>query len=331
MPAIEFYSNGAVTTVHTAIDAVSTTLVVETDANFPSLGNFHIKVDSEIMVVTAVSGTSPSTWTVTRGAESTAAAVHSSGTFVFNIFSKEALEGLVVELHQGTVVQSRRRLNFVDTASLVWTLTDDPTNQKMDITAVASGGGGGAGINGYESAFTAPVLGDFTWVNQGAGTVTSSSHGLFLRAPATASNNMRLLNVNAPATPYTVTARFAPSIVGENYAAVGLHWYDTVSGKVVPFRFSTNKIQVQKYSAPGTFAATYQEVLAEGSTHFPWLRIADDGTNRVCSMSIDGTNWIVFHTVGNTDYMTANRVGWNAEANNGTYDAAVLLLSWALG
>ena len=64
---IEYYANGPVTTVASpGVDDFDTSLVVASDANFPGVGNFHIKVDGEIMLVTNVSGTAPSTWTVSH-------------------------------------------------------------------------------------------------------------------------------------------------------------------------------------------------------------------------------------------------------------------------
>ena len=54
--------------------------------------------------------------------------------------------------------------------------------------------------------FTPPVIGDFTWVNQGTATVTDRKGMAVLETPSVASGeNLRLLVKSAPATPYEIT------------------------------------------------------------------------------------------------------------------------------
>jgi hypothetical protein len=61
----ELFANNAATTLSAAITtAVATTLTVTSATAFPSTGNFRVRVDSEIMLVTGVSGT---TFTITQG------------------------------------------------------------------------------------------------------------------------------------------------------------------------------------------------------------------------------------------------------------------------
>jgi len=78
--AYELFVNGAInTTLASGITNVATSLTVASATGFPTSGNFRIVVESEIMLVTAVSGT---TFTVTRGVEGTNPAAHSGGTIV---------------------------------------------------------------------------------------------------------------------------------------------------------------------------------------------------------------------------------------------------------
>jgi hypothetical protein len=55
---------------------------------FPTTGQFRIKIDAELMLVTAVSGT---TFTVTRGIEGSTAASHANGATVTHILTAGAL------------------------------------------------------------------------------------------------------------------------------------------------------------------------------------------------------------------------------------------------
>lgn len=57
-----------------AIDAAATSVSVTSAAGFPTAAPFRIKVESEVMLVEAISGAT--TWTVKRGVDNTVAAAH---------------------------------------------------------------------------------------------------------------------------------------------------------------------------------------------------------------------------------------------------------------
>ena len=63
--AAEQFANNAQSTLTAAITAGATSLTVQSAAAFPSSPQFRILIDSEILLVTAVSG---NTFTVTRAA-----------------------------------------------------------------------------------------------------------------------------------------------------------------------------------------------------------------------------------------------------------------------
>ncbi len=65
-------------TLSSSIDATATTLTVASATGFPT-APFRVKVDSEVLYVTAVSG---AVFTVTRGVDGTVAASHSGGAVV---------------------------------------------------------------------------------------------------------------------------------------------------------------------------------------------------------------------------------------------------------
>jgi Tfp pilus assembly protein PilV len=74
------YTVGGAATSSLAADmsASDTTMQVASGAAFPSTNGFRVKIDYEIVRVTA--GAGGSTWTVTRGVDGTAAATHTTGT-----------------------------------------------------------------------------------------------------------------------------------------------------------------------------------------------------------------------------------------------------------
>lgn len=90
--ALEKLANNAVSTLNGAINNSVTTVTVTSAADFPASGNFHVIVDDEIMLVTAVSGND---FTVTRAQESTSAASHSSGVDIALILTAQSILNLI--------------------------------------------------------------------------------------------------------------------------------------------------------------------------------------------------------------------------------------------
>lgn len=92
---LEQFSNAAQTTLSAAVTTTTATSVSVTSSSaFPAIGTggtqqFRVLVDSEIFIVTAVSGT---TWTVIRGAEGTTAATHLVGASVTHVLTAGSLE-----------------------------------------------------------------------------------------------------------------------------------------------------------------------------------------------------------------------------------------------
>jgi hypothetical protein len=87
----ERFANKAITTLNGGIDGVVTSLVVNDPSKFPTLPQFRILVESELMLVTGVSG---STFTVQRGSEGTTNVSHANGVTVTHILTSGALDSL---------------------------------------------------------------------------------------------------------------------------------------------------------------------------------------------------------------------------------------------
>lgn len=85
--SVHHYKNNPSTTLSGALTAGATTLSVTSEALFPTLGRFTIIIDSEIILVTGVSGT---TWTIERGAEGTTAAAHNNNATVTQILTVDS-------------------------------------------------------------------------------------------------------------------------------------------------------------------------------------------------------------------------------------------------
>ena len=174
-----------------------------------------------------------------------------------------------------------------------------------------------------------PISGDFAWLNQGTATYTDSGGSIYLYVPAVASSNMRALIKAAPAAPYTITAAINAQQYIQNYNNVGIVWRESGTGKLVSFTLGNpGYLLINKWNSATSFNATYTSSGIMFSYPIIFLRIADDNTNRICSWSIDGQNFLVFHSVGRTDFITADEVGFYGESANETYPVAIHLASW---
>jgi hypothetical protein len=95
--ALERFANWtAATTLNGAITNVATSLVVTSATGWPTLPQFRLRIDDELIVVGGVSGTTFSS--LTRGAEGTAAAAHANGASVRPVLTAA---GLALESAQG--------------------------------------------------------------------------------------------------------------------------------------------------------------------------------------------------------------------------------------
>ena len=89
------HKNFAETTLAAAItDTTGTSITVTSSASFPS-APFIIGIDTECLLVTNVSGT---TWTVTRGYESSTAATHSNGASIYHDISAGEADSIDAKL-----------------------------------------------------------------------------------------------------------------------------------------------------------------------------------------------------------------------------------------
>lgn len=180
--------------------------------------------------------------------------------------------------------------------------------------------------------FTLPVNGDFAWINQGSATISEVSGGLVLAVPADATSpNIHLRKKTAPSTPYTITAALTSGMIAAT-AAYGLLFRESSSGKLHTFQINFEATGQQLYSykadSPTVGNSVYTSSILYGHPPPLFLRIADDGTDRKCSISWNGQTWIEFHSVGRTNFLTADEVGFFGASQNGTYGMNMTLLSW---
>ncbi len=179
--------------------------------------------------------------------------------------------------------------------------------------------------------FADPSLQTWSWVNQASATLSTANGAHILYQP-TAAASYALRTMTASATPYTITAAFffaGAAVTGQ--AAIGFR--ESGSGKLATLAtLGSGTVEYQKWTNPTTFSALYGSTagLLSSSYYRPlvWLQISDDGTDRILRISGDGYTWRVLHSVGRTDFLTADEVFFGANQDTSGSPAVLSLLSW---
>jgi len=223
---------------------------------------------------------------------------------------------------------------YADKVKRILTTDDKLYYSKAGNWVAVSDGGGGSSV---ERDIVIPVNADFAWVNQGTATITDNTETLTLRAIGrdAAADDIKLRKMATPSAPWTLTAKLlAPPLV-KSVVNWGLCFRESSSGKLATLTWQLNtdpQIRSLKFTSPTAFSAAYT-----ADTRFDappkWFRLQDDNSNRIVSVSETGkeSDWLVIHSVGRTDFLTADEVGFYAEAINAAtpnLDVIVTLASW---
>lgn len=91
---MEQYTNLASNALASGINSVATSLTLVSATNFPTSGNFRLIIGNELLLCTAISGT---TLTVIRGIEGTTAISHATGVVVTHVLTAASLQRIILE------------------------------------------------------------------------------------------------------------------------------------------------------------------------------------------------------------------------------------------
>lgn len=178
--------------------------------------------------------------------------------------------------------------------------------------------------------FTPPDDSEFSWDNQGTATVNEEGGGVWMTDTA-GPHELRVRYKAAPATPYSITGLFLNPFYGWSWPSSGLVFRESGSGKIHKWgeQFSGGIRRSAKWTTAAVFSAQYTGLptTEDHASRMVWLRITDDGVNRICSWSYDGFHFKVDHTVGRTDFLTADQVGWYMRPG-GVLFTQTILFSW---
>ena len=167
-------------------------------------------------------------------------------------------------------------------------------------------------------AWTRPAGTGFSWVNQGAATFTDNTGGapLVLTKPAGSSDNISLLCVSAPATPYSFTAFVTtPGGASPFYGMIGVALYDSGSGKVTTLSFSSSTTNVQHWNSTTSFSGNLKNLTLYNN--LLWMRVTNDGTTLTYFISTDAIQWLQVASEATANFMPAiTNVCWGANPND---------------
>ncbi|BBY78873.1 hypothetical protein MPUL_00310 [Mycolicibacterium pulveris] len=164
------------------------------------------------------------------------------------------------------------------------------------------------------SLYTTPPN-EWSTENLAEDTVLQTGGGVVLIASSVAGTNLRIAHRPlALASLYRVTAHIEALWYPTGTVRAGLMLRDSDSGKAIvfgPAHDSGAKLAVAKYSNATTYSADYVGLLIAALPYGvpQWLRISDDGTDRICEFSYNGADWMQVHAVARDDFVEPDQVG----------------------
>ena len=320
------------TTLSANITSTSaTSCTVNSATNYPTTGNFRIQIDSELMEVTAVSGT---TFTIVRGTENTIAATHSSGATVNIVLTQAAILGLRSDLDQvGTYASlPTSGMNQGDR----YQATDCPMHAIYN----------GAAWQWFHGDWQIVPPATLSWTARTAQAAApfSSSGGMRVCLPTTSAtanqtgqDGISYNTTTGPPVSVTAFIKWGATSSANYQCSAGIYVYGTggpVVLLVVEPQTTYSEIGIEKQSPLGTETTDYFRVSAAAinPNAGAWFKIRDDGTNLTYSMSPDGFNWIQLLQDSRTNYVVAPAgFGWCVVGDGSSYPSAFSLISFAQG
>jgi hypothetical protein len=327
----EQFKNLASSTLSADIDDSTTSISVVSAMGFTG-GDFRILVDSEIMKVTGVSGT---TFTVVRHQEGTSATAHSNGATVKHVLTAGALDThdqndlAVYDTYANRPAAGTSGRIFLPTDGLFIERDNGSTWEKF----------------GPIWPMTPPQASDFpTWVNQGTSTIVDNKGAIFLQGQVNNGECLRCRVKAYPTPPFTVEMALLPNIFAyaSPGAACGLCIRDSVSLKLVCYGLGggTSDMNIVGYNYTSPTSGNGNVTGWPSAKHFSesplvWVKYYDDGTtNRVISISVDGVTWTQMVSISRTDFITPNQIGifvngaCGYSTSSGQADTGMTVLSW---
>lgn len=304
----EVFANNAADTLSAAITSTSaTTLTVNSASSFPSTGSFRVLVDTELMLVTGISGT---TFTVVRGIEGTTAATHANSAPITHILTFGAIQRLGRDNH--------------------W----DYDNGRQPF-----------GL--YDATGAPLASADFTAFNSASFADQAKNIVLTIPLQLSAVNNVLggYRSLTPPYT--VVAAFRPATVNDNNSEPFGgIGWTDGTGLVLAVLGITSNStanstaalsppvIGVQGWGSATAFAGWQSGIRRFVLSDPIWWRLTDDNTNLTVEVSHDGFNWIVLWQDSRTAFLGSgpSHVGFFGNSyDNLAYVSYLSLVGWQEG
>jgi len=218
------------------------------------------------------------------------------------------------------------------------------TDSDPRLTGVGGGGSGGAKFpmvpptspTAYDDEWPGTALdAKWSWVNQGAATAVVKGGVLTLTAPASAGDNLRVVQESLPAGAWEFEAFVAFQGNIANFCGGGICLRNSANGRVEILSLGYNNqliLSVERFNSPtswnsaiATQSGNWLSMIGGWSGCF--LRIAYDGASTLTfKVSANGKTWRTAATSTVATFLSAlTHVGFFANSNN---SAEASLVSW---
>jgi len=322
----ETLGNNAATTLSAPVTSPTATVCnVTSAAGFPSTGNFRIKIENEICLVTEVIGTQ---FMLVRGQEQTIATGHDAGAAVTHVLTRGALEArvadrFITDLYANKPAAGVKGRLFQPTDGFYLEYDDGSAWHKY----------------GPCNRLKPPPATGWSWINQGTSIATHTGSSLILEDPVMDTTHPQLRILVRPITDTgRVTAAFAWNGVGTNsgYGVGGLCYrqsggaYDgRLSALACNLTAGQTYVQRREYTSPTADSGSWGTSWTLLPTRLIWMRYEfyTDGYTRYAMMSHDGVNWkYAFNATSHSIY--PNQIGIFIDPQNNTQKPSLSLVHW---
>lgn len=293
MPKPIRFKNSASTTLNNGGNVNNSsnpvTFVVTSASLFPTDGNFLVKIDAEMLLVTAVSGTS---FTASRAQEGTTIATHADGSDVKLFLTAGGLDLFAKDTNYfGTYAN----LPDITRAGQGYRATDTPFNFISD---------GSDWIPFYnEWQVSHANIGDFSsWVNQGSATWSDLGPSKSLATPPTFPDSLRIRLATAPGGNFTFTTLLKyniPYTDGNENFGIGL--INSGSSKIQTMLFilrstprDTENLEIINWTSPTVGSANPKQLPIHHENPI-WFRIRRVTNDYFYEWSYNGRDWMLLY------------------------------------
>jgi hypothetical protein len=304
-PNREQFTNAAQTTLNGALDNSQTNVVVTSGAVFPSVGNFRVIVESEIMLATARSS---NTLTVVRGYEGTSAVSHADTLLITHILTADAVDRMAKDNVELWGYRPPLAKLVADDGSTLLTSSDFGTDNASDVT-----------------------------LSDQVGTM------LIRKANQSNSDSFGVLYRSAPSAPYSYIVALSAIAIPTGDGSLcrwGFGFRQNSSTKFLALTLASSRStnqhtgsllwSVTKANSPTSLASNLVDRRVCHILDPSWIKLENDGTTLKFFIG-DGVNWIQVASEAKTTHFTTgpDQLALVIDNRDCTVDLLVRLLHWS--